>query len=101
MRRFYADAFPDSSVGVFLRAPGEFPSGKAGAMFTVEFTVMGVPCLGLNGGPELTHSESFWFYAAPTDQAETDRYFAMRTSAMAANKAYTPGSRTRGEWPSK
>ena len=51
--RFYADTFPGSSVGTVYRAPGDFPSGKKGDVLTVEFTVMGIPCLGLNGGPAL------------------------------------------------
>ncbi len=73
--RFYAATFPDSSVGAVFRAPGDFPSGKAGDVLTVLFTVMGVPCLGLNGGPEFKHSEAFSFQVATVDQAETDRYW--------------------------
>ena len=73
--RFYADTFPDSSVGAVYRAPGDFPSGKKGDVLTVEFAVMGIPCLGLNGGPEFTHNESFSFQVATADQAETDRYW--------------------------
>ena len=73
--RFYADTFPDSSVGAVHRAPGDFPSGKKGDVLTVEFTVMGIPCIGLNGGPEFKHSEAFSFQVATTDQAETDRYW--------------------------
>src|SRR6187401_307993 len=73
--RFYAQTFPDSSVGAMHRAPGDFPSGKKGDVLTVEFTVMGVPCLGLNGGPEFKHNESFSFQVATADQAETDRYW--------------------------
>lgn len=73
--RFYARTFPDSSVGAVYRAPGDFPSGKKGDVLTVEFTVMGIPCLGLNGGPEFKHNESFSFQVATTDQAETDRYW--------------------------
>jgi 2-polyprenyl-6-hydroxyphenyl methylase/3-demethylubiquinone-9 3-methyltransferase len=57
--RFYAKTFPDSSVGAVHRAPGDFPSGKQGDVLTVEFTVMGIPCLGLNGGPEFKHNEAF------------------------------------------
>ena len=56
--RFYAKTFPDSSVGAVHRAPGDFPSGKKGDVLTVEFTVMGIPCLGLNGGPEFKHNEA-------------------------------------------
>src|SRR3989338_5993757 len=73
--RFYANTFPDSFVGAVHRAPGDFPSGKKGDVLTVEFTVMGIPCIGLNGGPAFTHSEAFSFQVATTDQAETDRYW--------------------------
>ncbi|WP_020562271.1 VOC family protein [Methylosarcina fibrata] len=73
--RFYAATFPDSSVGAVYRAPGDFPSGKKGDVLTVEFTVMGIPCLGLNGGPAFKHSEAFSFQVATTDQAETDKYW--------------------------
>ena len=73
--RFYAKTFPDSSVGAVHRAPGDFPSGKKGDVLTVEFTVMGVPCLGLNGGPAFKHNEAFSFQVATADQAETDRYW--------------------------
>ncbi len=73
--RFYADTFPDSFVGAVHRAPGDFPSGKKGDVLTVEFTVMGIPCLGLNGGSAFKHSEAFSFQVATTDQAETDRYW--------------------------
>jgi len=73
--RFYADTFPDSFVGAVYRAPGDYPAGKQGDVLTVEFTVMGIPCLGLNGGPEFTHSEAFSFQVATADQAETDRYW--------------------------
>jgi len=73
--RFYAKTFPDSSVGKLMRAPGDFPSGKKGDVLTVEFTVMGIPCVGLNGGPEFKHNEAFSFQVATADQAETDRYW--------------------------
>ncbi|MFY0990588.1 VOC family protein [Halomonas sp. C05BenzN] len=73
--RFYADTFPDSSVGAVLRAPGDFPTGQEGDVLTVEFTVLGIPCLGLNGGPAFTHNEAFSFQVATTDQDETDRYW--------------------------
>ena len=73
--RFYAEIFPDSSVDAVHRAPGDFPSGKEGDVLTVEFTVLGIPCLGLNGGPIFTHSEAFSFQVATADQAETDRYW--------------------------
>jgi len=73
--RFYAEIFPDSFVGAVHRAPGDFPSGKKGDVLTVEFTVMGIPCLGLNGGPAFKHDEAFSFQVATVDQAETDRYW--------------------------
>ena len=73
--QFYARTFPNSSVGAVCRAPGDFPSGKTGDVLTVEFTVMGVRCLGLNGGPAFKHNEAFSFQVATTDQAETDRYW--------------------------
>lgn len=70
---FYAHTFPDSAVGAVFHAPSDYPGGKAGAVLTVEFTVAGIPCLGLNGGPEFRHSEAFSFQIATDDQAETDR----------------------------
>src|SRR5690606_38044369 len=73
--RFYASVFPDSSVGRVMRAPGDNPSGKAGDVLTVEFVVMGVPCIGLNGGPHFKQTEAFSFQVATVDQAETDRYW--------------------------
>ena len=71
--RFYAKTFPDSAVTAVHRAPGDYPSGKEGDVLTVEFNVMGIPCLGLNGGPAFKHSEAFSFQVATDDQAETDR----------------------------
>ena len=73
--RFYAKTFPNSSVGAVHRAPSDFPSGKGGDVLTVEFTVMGVPCVGLNGGPEFKPTQAFSFQIATQDQAETDRYW--------------------------
>ncbi|HVV33425.1 MAG TPA: VOC family protein [Vitreimonas sp.] len=73
--RFYAETFPNSSVGAVHRAPGDFPSGKKGDVLTVEFTVVGIPCIGLNGGPMFKQSEAFSFQIATDDQAETDRYW--------------------------
>ncbi|MFJ4292976.1 VOC family protein [Cupriavidus sp. NPDC089707] len=70
---FYAATFPDSAVKAVLRAPGDYPDGKEGDVLTVEFTVAGIPCLGLNGGPHFKHSEAFSFQIATDDQAETDR----------------------------
>ena len=73
--RFYAHTFPDSAVGAVHRAPGDYPSGKEGEVLTVEFTVMGIPCMGLNGGPAFRHSEAFSFQVATDSQEETDRYW--------------------------
>ena len=73
--RFYAETFPGSSVGAINLAPGDYPSGKEGDVITVEFTVMGVACIGLNGGPDFQHNEAFSFQVATEDQEETDRYW--------------------------
>ena len=70
---FYAGTFPDSAVTRVTRAPGDNPSGKQGDVLTVEFTVCGIPCIGLNGGDAFTHSEAFSFQIATDDQEETDR----------------------------
>ena len=72
---FYAETFPDSAVGAVHRAPGDYPSGQEGDVLTVEFTVLGIPCIGLNGGAAFRHSEAFSFQVATDDQAETDRYW--------------------------
>ena len=71
--RFYAATFPNSSVGSVMHAPGDYPDGKQGDILTVQFTVAGIPCVGLNGGPHFKHNESFSFQIATDDQAETDR----------------------------
>lgn len=73
--RFYTETFPDSSMGPVFHAPSDFPSGKAGDVLTVQFTVAGIPCLGLNGGPMFKHNEAFSFQIATDDQQETDRYW--------------------------
>ena len=70
---FYARTFPDSAVGAIHRAPGDYPAGKQGDVLMVEFTVMGIPCMGLNGGPGVQHNEAFSFLVETADQAETDR----------------------------
>lgn len=72
---FYAGTFPDSKVGSVFRAPADFPDGKAGDVLTVEFTVCGIPCVGLNGGPTFKQSEAFSFQISTEDQEETDRYW--------------------------
>lgn len=73
--RFYAQTFPGSSVEAIVLAPGDYPSGKEGDVITVNFTVLGIPCIGLNGGPEFKHNEAFSFQVATQDQEETDRYW--------------------------
>jgi predicted 3-demethylubiquinone-9 3-methyltransferase (glyoxalase superfamily) len=73
--RFYAATFPDSVVQSVFHAPGDFPSGKTGDVLTVTFTVVGIPCLGLNGGPAFRQTEAFSFQIATDDQQETDRYW--------------------------
>ena len=73
--KFYAATFPDSKVGSVFRAPSDFPGGKAGDELTVEFTVLGIPCVGLNGGPAFAQSEAFSFQVATDTQEETDRYW--------------------------
>jgi predicted 3-demethylubiquinone-9 3-methyltransferase (glyoxalase superfamily) len=73
--RFYAATFPDSHVGEVYRAPSDSPSGKAGDVLTVTFTVLGIPCLGLNGGPGFQQSEAFSFQVSTKDQSETDHYW--------------------------
>ena len=72
---FYAATFPDSHVGKVHRAPGDYPDGKQGDALTVEFTVLGITCIGLNGGPMFKHSEAFSFQIATDSQEETDRYW--------------------------
>lgn len=72
---FYAEIFPNSSVGSIDRAPGDYPMGKAGDVLIVEFTVMGIPCIGVNGGSFFQHSEAFSFQVTTEDQEETDRYW--------------------------
>lgn len=72
---FYARTFPDSAIKAVHHAPGDYPDGKQGDVLTVEFTVLGIPCLGLNGGPTFKHSEAFSFQVITEDQAETDRYW--------------------------
>lgn len=79
--RFYAATFPDSSVTAVHKAPGDYPGGKGGDVLTIAFTVLGIPCLGLNGGPEFKHNEAFSFQVATETQEETDRYW----NAIAGN----------------
>ncbi len=72
---FYASVFPDTKVNAVFRAPGDYPSGRKGDVLTVDFTVCGIPCIGLNGGPAFKHTEAFSMQIATDDQAETDRYW--------------------------
>ena len=72
---FYAKTFPDSAVNAVHKAPGDYPDGKEGDVLTVDFTVMGIPCIGLNGGPHFRHDEAFSFQVATDDQEETNRYW--------------------------
>ena len=72
---FYANTFPDSKVTAVHHAPADYPDGKKGQVITVEFTVLGIPCIGLNGGPTFKHSEAFSFQVMTEDQAETDQYW--------------------------
>jgi predicted 3-demethylubiquinone-9 3-methyltransferase (glyoxalase superfamily) len=73
--RFYAETFPDTALGAVHRAPGDYPDGKQGDVLTVDFSVMGIPCIGLNGGPQFKHSEAFSFQVMTEDQTETDGYW--------------------------
>ncbi|MCH8498301.1 MAG: VOC family protein [Marinobacter sp.] len=73
--QFYAETFPNSSINAVHRAPGDYPSGAEGDVITVEFTVLGIACLGLNGGPAFKHNEAFSFQVATESQEETDRYW--------------------------
>jgi len=72
---FYAATFPDTKVGKVTRAPSDYPDGKQGDALVVEFNVMGIPCIGLNGGGAFKHNEAFSFQVATKDQAETDKYW--------------------------
>jgi predicted 3-demethylubiquinone-9 3-methyltransferase (glyoxalase superfamily) len=94
--RFYAATFPNSHVTAVRTAPSDYPGGKKGDELTVEFTVLGIPCLGLNGGPVFKHSEAFSFQIATDDQAETDRYW----NAIVGNGS-AAGARTAGASPGR
>ena len=71
--RFYAETFPDSAIQAIHRAPSDYPAGKEGDVLTVQFTVAGIPCIAMNGGPGVPHNNAFSFQIATDDQAETDR----------------------------
>jgi len=73
--KFYAQTFPNSRVRGVQHAPGDYPDGKQGDVLVVEFTVLGIDCIGLNGGPKFPHTEAFSFQVGTRDQAETDRYW--------------------------
>src|SRR5947208_7884824 len=88
--RFYAATFPNSEVTAVHKAPGDYPSGKKGDVLTVEFTVLGIPCLGLNGGPVFKHNEAFSFQVATVDQAETIAA-GTPSSAVAGKRARAAG----------
>src|SRR2546430_13001935 len=88
--RFYAETFPDSAVGAVHRAPSDYPFGKQGDVLTVEFTVAGIPCIGLNGGPAFKHNEAFSFQIATDDQQEADPY----SNAIVGNG----GPKSPGGW---
>lgn len=93
--RFYAKTFPDSQVGRVTRAPGDFPSGQQGDVLVVEFTVCGVACIGLNGGPQFKQTEAFSFQIATDDQARPTAS-GTRSSTTAARRAPVAGARTSG-----
>ncbi len=84
---FYTATFPDSHIGKVHHAPGDFPGGKQGDALTVEFTVLGIPCIGLNGGPQFPHSEAFSFQVSTDSQEETDRYWNAITGNGGAESA--------------
>ena len=92
---FYAATFPDSTVGQIHLAPSDSPGGTAGGVMIVEFTVFGMKCIGLNGGPMFPHTEAFSFQIA-TDTQEKPTATGMRLSEMAALKANVAGARTNG-----
>jgi predicted 3-demethylubiquinone-9 3-methyltransferase (glyoxalase superfamily) len=73
--RFYAKTFPDNKLGATTKAPSDYPNGKAGDALIVEFTVLGIPCIGLNGGPAIKHNEAFSFQVLTKDQTETEKYW--------------------------
>jgi predicted 3-demethylubiquinone-9 3-methyltransferase (glyoxalase superfamily) len=96
--RFYAETFPDSSVGAVHVAPGDFPGGKKGDVLTVEFTVMGIPCLGLNGGSAFKHNEAFSFQLQPLTRLKPI-VTGTQSSGTAAKRVHVGGARTNGACP--
>ena len=97
---FYANTFPDSSVGKIFQAPSDFPGGKEGDVLTVEFTVCGVPCLGLNGGDAFKHSEAFSFQIA-TDDRLRPTFIGMRLLTTEAQLVSVAGAKTNGDFRGK
>ena len=98
--RFYAATFPNSEVTAVHHAPSDYPGGKKGDVLTVNFTVLGIPCFGLNGGPTFKHSEAFSFQVATDTQEETDRYWNAIVG-MAARRVSVGGARTAGVSPGR
>ena len=98
--RFYAETFPNSAVTAVHRAPGDYPGGKQGQVLTVEFTVVGVPCLGLNGGPAFKHSEAFSFQIITEDRPKPI-VTGMRLSTAGEPRASVAGARTDGACPGR
>jgi hypothetical protein len=98
--RFYAATFPDSKVTAVRKAPSDYPGGKAGDVLTVEFTVLGIPCLGLNGGPKFPHSGRFPFRSRRTIRKRRIST-GTQSSAMAARRASAAGARTAGASPGR
>ena len=98
--QFYAQTFPDSAVGTIFRAPGDYPAGKEGDVLTVAFTIMGIPCIGLNGGPEFKHSEAFSFQSPPTTRPKPTAC-GTPSSTTAARPACVAGARTDGASPGR
>ena len=98
--RFYSETFPDSSVKAVNRAPSDYPGGKAGDVLTVDFVVVGIPCMGLNGGPTFKHNESFSFQMRPTIRQKRTAT-GMPSSATVVRKANVAGARTNGAYPGR
>ena len=93
---FYAETFPDSAVGKVFRAPSDYPDGNQGDVLTVEFTVVGIPCIGLNGGPQFKHSEAFLFKSQPITKLKPTVCGTL-LSAMVVKKANAAGAKTDGD----
>ena len=94
--RFYAATFPDSKVTAVHKAPSDYPSGKKGDELTVEFTVLGIPCLGLNGGPMFKHSEAFSFQVADRQSGRDGPLLERDCRQSAGQRASAAGARIAG-----